>query len=143
MSNISYGTSTNFTTTTACNSLGSGSSASFGVIDNTTALALDYLVEISATSGASVAGTQTVDIFATDSVDGTNFSDSASVNNMAKIGSIFFSGASVTVRSRGMSIAQYFGGVMPPKVTIYAVNNTGAQLAATGSAGQYRGATVA
>lgn len=143
MPNISYGTTTNLPTTTACNSLGSGSSASFGAIDNTTTLALDYLVEISATSGASVSGTQTVDIFATDSVDGTNFSDSANVNNMVKIGYLFFSGAGVTVRSKAMSIAQYFGGNAPPKVTIYAVNNTGAQLASTGSGGQSRSVTVA
>lgn len=142
MANISYGTATSLSTASNLNSLGSGSSTALGTIDNTSALALDYLVEVSAQSGASVSGTQTVDIFVIDSVDSTNFSDT-NVNNMAKIGSIYFSAGSTTVRSKAFSVAQFFGGVMPPKVSVYAVNNTGATLAASGGAGQYRSATVA
>lgn len=140
MASLSYGTASNLTSTV--NSLPSGSSVSLGVIDNTSALALDFLVEVSGTSGASVSGSQTVDIFAISSVDGTNFSDT-NVNNMHKIGYLFFSAGSLTVRSASMSIAQAFGGVVPPKVTIYAVNNSGANLGASGGAGQYRSVTVA
>lgn len=139
MASLSYGTATNLTSTV--NSLASGSSVSLGVIDNTSALALDFLVEVSGTSGASVTGSRTVDIFAISSVDGTNFSDT-NVNNMRKIGYLFFSTSSLTVRSASMSIAQAFGGVVPPKVTIYAVNNSGATLGASGGSGQYRSVTV-
>jgi len=139
MASLSYGTAQNLTST--INSLTSGSIVSLGVIDNTTALALDFLVEVSGTSGASVSGSQTVDIFAISSVDGTNFSDT-NVNNMHKIGYLFFSAGSTTIRSASMSIAQAFGGVVPPKVTIYAVNNTSANLGASGGAGQYRSVTV-
>ncbi len=139
MASLSYGTATNLTSTV--NSLASGSSVSLGVIDNTSALALDFLVEVSGTSGASVTGSRTVDIFAVSSVDGTNFSDT-NVNNMRKIGYLFFSTNSLTVRSASMSIAQAFGGVVPPKVTIYAVNNSGANLGASGGFGQYRSVTV-
>ena len=140
MASLSYGSVQNLTSTV--NSLTSGSSVSLGVIDNTTALALDFLVEVSGTSGASVSGSQTVDIFAISSVDGTNYSDT-NVNNMHKIGYLFFNAGSTTVRSASMSIAQAFGGIVPPKVTIYAINNTGANLGASGGAGQYRSVTVA
>jgi len=142
MANLSYGTTSSLSTASNVNSLASGGSTSLGVIDNTSALALDFLVEVTAQSGASVSGSQTIDIFAISSVDGTNFSDT-NASNMHKLGYLFFSAGSTTVRSASMSVAQAFGGVVPPKVTIYAANNTGATSASSGGAGQYRSVTVA
>lgn len=133
-----YGTATAFSGAASLNSAAAAAYVNLGVIDNTANLFLDYLVEVEVTPSAAPSGNAQIVIFATDSVDGTNYSDSSTDANMALLGTIQMSAASA-YRSKAMSVAAAFGGVLPPKVTVYAKIDDGVALAATGNAAQYIG----
>lgn len=133
-----YGTATAFSGAASLNSATAASYVNLGVIDNTTNLYLDYLVEVEVTPSATPSGNAQIVILATDSVDGTNYSDSSTDANMALLGTIQMSAASA-YRSKALSVAAAFGGVVPPKVTVYAKIDDGVALAPSGNSAQYIG----
>lgn len=132
---IAYGTATSLTI--SLNSLGSGSQVVSTIVDNTSNLYLDALVEVLLDPGTAAAPNR-VDLYASDSLDGTNESDETNVDNYAYVGSIYVPDTNV-IRSRAFSIAQAFGGILPPKWSLIVVNNSGAALAGSGNSAQYRG----
>jgi len=133
-----YGTATAFSGASGLNSAAAAAYVNLGTIDNTTALLLDYLVEVQVTPSATPTGNQQIVVFATDSVDGTNFSDSSTDANMALLGTIQMSAASA-YRSKAMSVAAAFGGNLPPKMQVIAKIDDGVALAASGNSAQYVG----
>src|SRR6185437_15375226 len=134
-----YGTATAFSGASGLNSAAAAAAyVNLGTIDNTTALLVDYLVEVQVTPSATPTGNQQIVVFATDSVDGTNFSDSSTDANMALLGTIQMSAASA-YRSKAMSVAAAFGGNLPPKMQVIAKIDDGVALAASGNSAQYVG----
>lgn len=134
--NVSYGAATALSNAAALDSAASAAYVNLGTIDNTSALALDYLVEVEVTPSAAPSGNSQIVIFATDTVDGTDYSDSSQDANMALLGTIQMAAAQA-YRSRALSVAAAFGGNVPPKVQIIAKIDDGVALAATGNAAQY------
>jgi hypothetical protein len=116
------------------------------VIDNTTELALDYLVQGAVTVGTTPTANTEIQIWAIPSFDGTAWPDvfdgtpSAETPTNAQV----LAGAGVLARSLGVvattsnvaypfvfSLASLFGGVVPKKTAIFVVHNTVAALNAT------------
>jgi hypothetical protein len=130
---ISYGTATALTIT--LNSLASAGTATSSAVVNTTDLALDALVDVEVTTASGTLGTNpNVAVYALGSVDGTNFADST---NATLIGVIPVAVAATAYRKTNMSIANAFGGSVPPQWKLYVVNNTGLALGSSGNAAQY------
>ena len=137
-----FGSSTSFNLTLA--SL--ASSATVGresdVIDNTSLLYLDVMVNLTIKLGSTTpANDKTVYIYVAGSEDGTHFTDNAAgagdagltirtPSNLKLIGTIQMPTASTTYVSGPMSVAQAFG-VMPRKFCIVVVNFTGSALDST------------
>lgn len=136
---INYGTATAFSSASSLNSATAASYVNVGAVDNTTNLYTDYLVEIEATPSATPSGNAQIVVFAVDSVDGTNYSDSSTDANMALLGTIQVSVASTAYRSKAMSVAAAFGGTLPPKFEVVVKVDDGVALAASGNAAQYLG----
>lgn len=135
-----YGSATAFSNASGLNSAASASYVNLGTIDNTTALLLDYLVEVAVTTGASApSGNQQIAIFAIDTLDLSNFSDTTQDANMEFLGTIQVAAANTAYRSKAMSVAAAFGGTMPPQVQILAKIDDGVALAASGNSAQYLG----
>ena len=123
------------------------------VVDNAAAAFLDALVQVSIVSGASgVSGTGTVEVYAYGSVDdGTSYSDGltgsdaaatlTSPPNLVRLGTINVVAAATTYRSKLMSVAAAFGGILPAKWGIAVLNKSGAALG-TGCSAQYQGVTL-
>lgn len=132
---LAYGTATSITIT--LNSLGSGSLAVATAVDNTSDLFEDVLIELNLDPGTTAAPFA-VNVYASISLDGTNYSDQTNVENMAFLGSIY-TPSTTALRARGMSLAQACGGVVPPKWALVVQNASGAALAASGNSAQYRG----
>ncbi len=135
----SYGTATNLSNAAGLNSLASGALANLGTIDNTSALADDYFVEI-LVANVSESGNKQVLVYATTSVDGTNFSEDTLPANLVRLGAVDITLAAA-VRSSAFPVAVAFGGSMPPKVGIIVKNDAGVTLAASGNGAQYRSVT--
>jgi len=134
----SYGTATSFSDEANLNSLASASFASIGVIDNTSALADDYLIEITI-ANISEAGNKQAVVWARSSVDGTNYSDATTgATNRKMIGSLDLNGLSAAGRSIALPLAVAFGGVVPPKVEVYVQNDAGVTFAGSDNSAQYR-----
>lgn len=131
---LAYGAATALTVTGLA-TLASATGATSAAIVQTTDLALDNLVEIAVTVGTVVAPS-TVAVYAVSSVDGTNFGD---VTNSPLIG-VLSAPTSATAYRKTMSVAQAFGGNLPPAYEIYVVNSTGAAL--TAGTAQYREITA-
>lgn len=136
--NIQYGAATALPNAAGLNSAAAAAYINLGEVDNSSAKLLDYLVEVAVTPSAAPSGNAQIVIFAQDSVDGTNYSDSSQDANMALLGTIQMSAAQA-YRSRAMSVAAAFGGVMPEYVRIIAKIDDGVALAATGNSAQYVG----
>jgi hypothetical protein len=119
-------------------------------VDNTVNLYTDALVQLTLVSAsASVSTTGTVEVYAYGSVDGgASYDDGVtgvdgastltSPANMVRIGTVNVVAASTTYKSRLMSVAVAFGGVLPAKWGIVVLNKSGAALG-TGCAAQYQG----
>lgn len=121
-------------------------------VDNSTNLYLDALVEVKIVLAAgSPASDQVVYVYAYDSVDGTNYAEAVTGTDagytidsptvLPLLGLIPFPAGGVTRRSRAMSVATAFGGVMPSKWGIVVVNFTGLAFS-TGCAVTYSGLTA-
>lgn len=135
MANITvlYGSSATITVT-GLTTLANGSSATSPVMDNTSDLNLDALieVEVATASGATAAGY--IEIFIKGSVNGTDFDDD---NNDKWAGTIALVTAGVATRRRIVSVASSFGGAMPPYWQLRVRNASGA--AFTAASVLYRG----
>jgi len=137
----SYGAATAFSDQANLNSLASGSTTSIGGIDNTSALADDYLIEI-VVANISESGNKQAIVWVRSSVDGTNYSDAtAGATNLRRAGLLDLNGLSAAGRSIAMAVAPLFGGVMPPKVEVYVTNDAGVSFAGSGNTAQYRAVT--
>lgn len=123
-------------TVTGLSTLANGSNAISDAVDNTTNKFLDYLVEVSATVGT-VSGNKRFLVYATSSVDGTNYSDSSDVSNMKLLGIVNAPSNSTAYRSPAFSVASAFGGTIPNHFKIVVRNDSGA--AFTAGSAQYRG----
>jgi hypothetical protein len=132
-----YGSKTTITMTLT--SLANGSARESTVVDNTSNKFLDARVRIQTKGQAS--GTSLVDFYAYSALGDTTYTDSATGTDAAftaanrrnarYVGSIQLNAATSQERLE-FSIAQAFGGTMPDKWGLIAVNNSGAALSATG-----------
>jgi hypothetical protein len=135
---IAYGAASALTVT-GLNSLASAGFATSDAVDNQTDLYLDYLVEV-LIADIVEAGNRQVVAYVISSVDGTNFSDNQSTNPtaMAMLGPVPLNGTGPW-RSRAFSVAQAFGGVVPPEFKVVLQNDVGIGLAGSGNSVQIRG----
>lgn len=126
-------------TVTGFNSLASAGIATSNEIDNTVNLYLDYLVEI-VVADIVEAGNKQIVILAASSIDGTNYSF-INANNLQIMSTVGIAPLNDVGpwRSRSFSVAQAFGGVVPPKFKLVMFNDAGIVLAASGNSAQYRG----
>ena len=150
-----YGTASDATITLA--SLASDTNLLAGresdAIDNTTTLALDYLVSGKITAGTSPTAARSIEVWAVGSWDGTNWPDVfdgtdstetiTSADHKASICRLVAAMATANTTDRvyhfgPVSIASIFGGVVPPKFVIFAVHNTGVNLNSTAANHQIR-----
>jgi hypothetical protein len=137
-----FGSSTSFTITLASLASSATAGRESAVIDNSSLLYLDIIVNLTIKLGSTTpANDKTVYIYAAGSEDGTNFTDNAAgggdaaitirtPSNLKLIGTIQMPTASTSYVSGPMSVAQAFG-VMPRKISIIVVNFTGSALDST------------
>lgn len=141
----SYGSATSITMTLA--SLASDTNLVAGresnSVDNTSDLAIDALVEGKVTTGTSPTASRQIEVWLIGSVDGTNFSGSAtgsdanltpSEKTLLKLLTVI---PTVNTSDKAytwgpFSVAQAFGGTMPATWSVYIVHNTGQNLNSTG-----------
>ena len=132
------------TFTCTCASLANSASRASAVVDNTSNLAVDAVVQVAFKTGASgVSATGLIDVYVYGTVDGgTTYGDSAtgsdaaitlpSPPNSALLVSLTANANATTYKSNPMAVAQAFGGVLPEKWGIIVSNLTGAALEAVG-----------
>ena len=122
-------------------------------IVNTSTLALDYLVSGKITAGTSPTASRSIEVWVVGSWDGTNWPDVfdgtdsnetiTSADIKASVCRLLAAMATANTSDRTyhfgpVSVAAAFGGVVPPKVVVFVVHNTGVALNATGSNHQIR-----
>lgn len=142
------GTATAFTIT--LNSLGASTSAGreSTVIDNTTNLYLDALVEVLVSFPNSAPGSsKAIYIWAYGSLDGTNYTGACTGADagytrdnptvLALLGSIPIPTQNKVYRSRPFSVARAFGGQLPRKWGIVVQNDANQTLNGSGCSAQY------
>lgn len=124
-------------TTSAIDSLASGTYVSAGTLNHTTNDPLDVLLEVKVTPGT-VSSNKRVLVFAQGSLDGTNFesgptsgSTTTDEPNLTFVGEVPCNSNS-TAQTGIFSLAAAFGGVLPQQTKIIIKNETGAALAASG-----------
>jgi hypothetical protein len=145
---IKYGT-TNQAITCTLNSLANASARASTVVDNTTNLFLDALVEVTlvgAAASVSAAGYAVVWAYAT--ADGTTYSEGATGTdaaitltvppNAVRLDTISVVANNGTYK-KVFSIARAFGGSMPAKWGVIVENQSGAAFAAAGNSVVYQG----
>jgi hypothetical protein len=133
-----YGTTTALTMT--LNSLAGGATVTSSEVDNASDLFIDVMIEL-VIADIVEAGNQQVVVFASSSVDGTNFASITANNlqNLAFVGAVPMNDAGPW-RSRAFSLAAAFGGFVPPRWRLIALNdNSTTALAGSGNSVQYRG----
>lgn len=146
---IAYGTAADATITLA--SLASDTNLLAGEqstpIDNTSTLALDYLVSGKITTGTSPTASKSIEVWAVGSWDGTLWPDvitgagdaaktftdaNIKASSCRLLGAMATSATSNVAYPFGpVSIAAAFGGTVPPKFVIFVVHNTGVSLNST------------
>ena len=150
-----YGTASDVTITLA--SLASDTNLLAGrestAIDNTSTLALDYLVSGKITAGTSPTASRQIEVWAVGSWDGTNWPDvfdgtesaetitSADIKAAACRLLAVMATANTSDRTYHfgpVSVAAAFGGVVPPKFVVFVVHNTAVALNATSGNHQIR-----
>jgi hypothetical protein len=136
-------------TMTSLGSLSNGSYAGSAVVDNTTTLYEDALVGLtlaSASSGVSASGIVFLYVYSdvdgtphyTDGVTGTDAGQSpTSPTNLRFLGAVNVVANSTTYYAGRFSVARAFGGWMPKKWGIVALNSSGAALASSGSSANF------
>jgi hypothetical protein len=123
-------------------------------VDNTSALALDYLVSGKITTGTSPTASRQIEVWAVGSWDGSNYPDvitgagdasktvtsSDIKNSICRLVAVMAtsSTSNVTYHFGPVSIASAFGGVCPPKFVLFVVHNTAVALNATAGNHQIR-----
>lgn len=145
-----FGAATAFTIT--LNSLASSATAGreSTVVDNTSNLYIDALVEVLVSfPNSAPANDKAIYVYAYDSVDGTNYAGAATGADAAYtmddptvlplIGVIPVPTQNKSYRSRAFSVAAAFGGVLPPKWGIFVRNYAGQTLNGSGCSAQWRG----
>lgn len=137
-----YGTSNQPITITLA-SLANNTQRASTVVDNSSTVWLDALVQVQVKSGASaVSATGAVNVYAYGTSDGgTTYSEGATGTDAAitltvppnarLIGVLNVVANAVTYKSSPMSVAAAFGGVLPQKWGIIVENKSGAALDAT------------
>jgi len=152
---VAYGTASDLTITLA--SLASDTNLLTGresaTIDNTSTLALDYLVSGKVTAGTSPTASRSIEVWAVGSWDGTNWPDVfdgtesaetiASADIKASICRLVAAMATANTSDRTyhfgpVSLAAAFGGVLPPKVVLFVTHSTGVALNRTAGTHQIR-----
>lgn len=129
-------------TTSALNSLVTGTYVSCGTITHNTNQPLDVLLEVSATPGT-VSSNKQLLVFAKASLDGTVFSSGPeSGTTITDESDLYFVGAlplntNSTAQTKTFSLAAAFGGVLPYASKIVVKNETGATLNASGGSVHY------
>lgn len=150
-----YGTAADVTITLA--SLASDTNRLAGrestAVDNTSLGALDYLVSGKITTGTSPTTARTIEVWAVASWDGTTYPDVFDGTDSAETittanhkNSICRPIAILTTDSTsnrpydlaGVSVAQVFGGTVPPKFIIFVTHDTGVNLNSTAGNHQIR-----
>lgn len=137
-------------TTTALNSLASGTYVSAGSLTHNTNQPLDVLVEVTATPGT-VSGNKQLLVYAKASLDGTNQTTGPETGTTTTDEpNLYFVGAlplntNSTTQTRVFSLAAAYGGVLPYASEIVLRNDSGAALNASGGSVYYSeiSATVA
>lgn len=144
---ISYGSATALTIGLATGPLASDTSLVAGrestAIDNTADLAVDAMVFGQVMTGSSPTASRQIEIWVYGSLDGTNFSGSATGSdaNLTPSEKTLFKLLTIipTVSTSNkayiwgpFSVAQAFGGTMPSHWGVYIVHNTGVALNSTG-----------
>lgn len=132
---LQYGTTTTLTVTGLA-TLANSTSATSAVVDNTTNLFVDALIELTFTTGT-VSATGTVEIWAKGSIDNSDFDDDL---NDRLVGVVVLTGTAAQTRKRIAGLAAAFGGTLPPFWQVRIRNATGAAL--TAGAVSYRGALL-
>ena len=150
-----YGSASDITITLA--SLASDTNLLAGrqsaAIDNTTTLALDFLVSGKITTGTSPTAARSIEVWAIGSWDGTLYPDTvtgsdagrtltssdikASICRLLAVMATS-STSNVTYFFGPVSVAAAFGGIVPPKFVVFPVHNTGVGLNATAANHQIR-----
>lgn len=140
---IEYQSTQNFTLTLASLSSSATAGRESTAVDNTTNKYLDAICQVSVALQTGTPGNdKCIYIYAYGSVDGTNYTDNATGSdaaitlrdptNLRLVSTIPAPDAgALTYESQPFSIAQAFGGILPPKWGIVVRNYTGITLSAT------------
>jgi hypothetical protein len=121
-------------TVTGIGTLANGSSAISATVDNTTTLFLDVQVEVVFATASGATATGTLEVWAKESIDNTDFDDDS---NDTLIAVAVLAAAGVQTRKRIVHLAPVFGGSVPPYWQLRIRNATGAAL--TSASVAYRG----
>jgi hypothetical protein len=152
---LAYGTASDLTITLA--SLATDANLLTGrestAIDNTSLLALDYLVSGKVTAGTSPTAAKSIEVWAIGSWDGTNWPDVfdgtesaetiTSADIKASVCRFLAAMATANTSDRSyhfgpVSLAAAFGGVLPPKIVLFVTHSTAVALNATAGNHQIR-----
>ena len=152
---LAYGTASDVTITLA--SLATDANLLTGresaAIDNTSLLAIDYLVSGKITSGTSPTASKNIQVWAVGSWDGTNWPDvfdgtdsletitSADIKaSVCRFVAEMATSATSNVAYHfgPVSLASVFGGVLPPKVVLFVTHSTAVALNSTAGNHQIR-----
>lgn len=133
---LKYGSSTSLTVTSLA-TLANGSSATSAAVDNTTTLFIDVKVELVFATASGAVATGTVEIWAKESIDNSDYDDDA---NDKLVAVCVLAAAGVQTRKRVASLGAAYGGSIPPYWQLRVRNATGAAL--TSAAVTYRGALL-
>lgn len=128
-----YGAVTTLTIT-GLGTLPNGNSATSPSVDNTTNLFLDVQVEVVFATGSAAVATGTLEVWAKESIDNTDFDDDS---NDTLVAVAVLAAAGVQTRKRIVHLAPVFGGSVPPYWQLRIRNATGAPL--TSASVAYRG----
>jgi hypothetical protein len=137
--NITYGSKTAITLTLTSIATGTGGRAST-VVSNTANKYDDAVIQIQ-TNGSAAGNTGTLDFYVYTALGDTTYTDGATGSdaaftvanrlNAVWVGSVVLNGTTAVTCTLPRSIAACFGGIMPEKWGLIAVNNSGAALSAT------------
>lgn len=114
----------NTLTVSTLSTLTSGSSATSNAYDATSVKPVDVLFELAVTTGTTSGNTRAL-VYLITSADGTNYSDTANVQNMILLGTLLTPTTGTAYRSREFSVAAACGGSVPNHFKLYITNDGG------------------
>lgn len=146
---ITYGAKTAMTMTLTSLASGTGAREST-VVSNSTNKFDDAIIQVQ-TNGSAAGNTAAVDFYVYAALGDTTYTDAATGTdaaftaanrkNAVWIGSVTLNGTTAVNCTLPKSVASCFGGIMPEKWGLIAVNNSGAALAASAGTISYQGIT--